>query len=57
MQLALTESEAIFVRLAEIIVHAKRKEYLAALGTFQGLDEQFKFLGSELEVTARIPRP
>src|SRR5262249_30786183 len=50
---ALIESKAISATLAEIIDYLERKEHLAALGTFQGLDEKFKFLGTVLEVVAR----
>ena len=57
MQVALSEGKAISVRLAEVIAYLQKKEHLAALGSFQGMDEQFKFLGSVLEVTARIPKP
>jgi hypothetical protein len=56
MQVALTESKAISVRLAEVIAYLQKKEHLAALGTFQGIDEQFKFLGTVLEAVARLPR-
>jgi hypothetical protein len=56
MQVALIEGKAISVRLAEVIAYLQKKEHLAALGTFQGLDAQFKFLGTVLEATARLPR-
>jgi hypothetical protein len=56
MQVALIESKEISVRLAEIIAYLQKQEHLAALGTFQGLDENFKFLGTVLEVAARLPR-
>jgi hypothetical protein len=56
MQVALTEAKAISVRLAEVIAYLQKKEHLAALGTFQGMDEQCKFLGTVLEVSARLPR-
>lgn len=55
VQVALIESKAISVRLAEIIAYLQKKEHLPALGTFQGLDEQFKFLGTVLEAAARLP--
>jgi hypothetical protein len=55
VQVALIESKAISVSLAEIIAYLQKKEHLAALGTFQGLDQQFKFLGTVLEATARLP--
>jgi len=56
VQVALIESKAISVRLAEIIAYLQRKEHLAALGTFQGLAEQFTFLGTVLEAAARLPQ-
>jgi hypothetical protein len=55
VQVALIESKAISVSLAEIIAYLQKKEHLAALGTFQGLDQQFKFLGTVLEAAARLP--
>lgn len=55
MQVALIESKAISVRIAEITAYLQKKEHLAALGTFQGLDEQLKFLGTVLEAAARLP--
>jgi hypothetical protein len=56
IQVALIESETLAGRLAEIIAYLKKKEHLAALGTFQGLDQQFRFLGTVLETAARLPR-
>jgi UDP-N-acetylmuramoylalanine-D-glutamate ligase len=56
MQVALIESKAIAVSLAEIIAYLQRNQHLAALGTFQGLDERFKFLGNVLEAAARLPQ-
>ena len=56
MQVALIESKAIAVSLAEITAYLQRNQHLAALGTFQGLDERFKFLGSVLEAAARLPQ-
>lgn len=56
VQVALIESKAISVRLAEIIAYLQKQEHLAALGTFQGLDEQFTFLGTVLEAAARLPK-
>lgn len=56
VQVALIESKAISVRLAEIIAYLQKQEHLVALGTFQGLDEQFKFLGTVLEAAARLHR-
>lgn len=54
VQVALIESRALSVSLAEIIAYLQKKEHLPALGTFQGLEEQFKFLGTVLEAAARI---
>ncbi|PYP86010.1 MAG: hypothetical protein DMG65_19695 [Candidatus Angelobacter sp. Gp1-AA117] len=56
IQVALVESKAISVSLAEIIAYLQKKEHLAALGTFQGLGDRFKFLGALLEATARPSR-
>jgi hypothetical protein len=56
MQVALIESKALSTSLAEIIAYLQKKEHLAALGTFQGLEEKFKLLGAVLEATARLPR-
>lgn len=56
VQVALIESKAISVSLAEIIAYLQKKEHLAALGTFQGLDQQFTFLGTVLEAAARLTR-
>ena len=56
MQVALDESKAISLRLAEVIEYLNEKEHLAALGTIQGLDQKLKFLGTVLEVTARLDR-
>jgi len=50
------ESKAIAVSLAEITAYLQRNQHLAALGTFQGLDERFKFLGTVLEAAARLPQ-
>lgn len=55
IQVALSECKAISLRLAEMIEYLEEKEHLAALGTFQGLDQKFTFLGTVLEVTARLP--
>jgi hypothetical protein len=55
VQVALIESKVISERITEIIAYLQRQEHLAALGTFQGLDEQFKFLGTVLEAAARLP--
>ena len=40
----------------EVVAYIEKKEHLAALGTFQGLEEQCTFLGTVLEVAARLPR-
>ncbi len=56
MQVALGEGKTIAVRLAEVIAYIEKKEHLAALGTFQGLEEQCRFLCTVLEVAARLPR-
>jgi hypothetical protein len=56
MQVALIEGKQLSVSLAEIIAHLQKKEHLAALGTFQGLENQFKFLGVVLEAAARLPQ-
>lgn len=55
VQVALIESKALSVGLAEIIAYLQKKEHRAALGTFQGLDQKFKFLGTVLEAAARLP--
>lgn len=55
MQVALLESKAISVRLAEIIAYLQKRQHLAALGTFQGLDETFTFVGTVLKAAARLP--
>lgn len=55
IQVALIESKALSVSLAEIIAYLQKQEHLAALGTFQGLDQQFRFLGTVLEAAARLP--
>lgn len=54
VQVALIESRALSVSLAEIIAYLQKKEHLPALGTFQGLEEKFTFLGTVLEAAARI---
>lgn len=54
VQVALIESKALSVSLAEIIAYLQKKEHLPALGTYQGLDQQFKFLGTVLEAAARL---
>ena len=55
MQVALIEGKSLSVSFAEIIAYLQKKEHLAALGTFRGLDQKFKFLGTVLEATARLP--
>ena len=55
MQVALIESKALSVTLAEIIAYLQKGEHLAALGTFQGLEDRFEFLGTVLKATARVP--
>jgi len=55
MQVALIESKGLSVSLAEIIAYLQKKEHLAALGTFQGLGNKFRFLGVVLEAAARLP--
>jgi hypothetical protein len=52
MQIALIESKALSVSFAEIIAYVQKKEHLAALGTFRGLENQIKFLGAVLEAAA-----
>jgi hypothetical protein len=56
MQVALLETKALSVGIAEMIAHLQKKEHLAALGTFQGLENKFKFLGTVLETAARLPQ-
>lgn len=56
MQVALLESKALSVSIAEIVAYLQKKEHLAALGTFQALENQFKFLGTVLEAAGRLPK-
>lgn len=56
MQAALLESKTLSVGMAEIIAYLQKKEHLAAAGTFQTLEDKFKFLGTVLETAARLPR-
>ncbi len=56
LQVAVLESKSLSVGLAEIIAYLQRKEHLAALGTFQGLENKFTFLGTVLETAARLPQ-
>jgi|GraSoi2013_100cm_1033763.scaffolds.fasta_scaffold405996_2 hypothetical protein len=51
---ALLESKEIAVRFAEIIAYLQKGQHLAALGTLQGLEEQFEFVNSVLKVAARV---
>jgi hypothetical protein len=53
MQIALIESKRLSVSFAENIAYVQKKEHLAARGTFQGLENQIKFLGVVLEAAAR----
>ena len=55
IQAALLESKALSVGMAETIAYLQKKEHLAALGTFQTLEDKFKFLGNVLETAARLP--
>jgi hypothetical protein len=54
IEVALLESKALSVGLAEIIAYLQKKEHLAAAGTFQGFENQFKFLGTVLEAAAKL---
>ena len=56
MQVALLESKALSVSIAEIVAYLQKKEHLAALGTFQTLEDKFEFLGTVLEAATRLPR-
>lgn len=56
IEVALLESKAVSVGIAEMIAYLQKKEYLAAVGTFQGLESRFKFLGTVLEAAARLPQ-
>jgi hypothetical protein len=47
---ALIESKAISVRLAEIIAYLHQKEHVAAFATFPEMNEQCKFLGTVLKL-------
>jgi hypothetical protein len=53
VQVALFESKTISESVADIIGHLERKEHLVALGTFQGAEHRFKFLGTVLEAATR----
>lgn len=56
IEVALLESKAVSVGIAEMIAYLQKNEHLAAVGTFQGLESRFKFLGTVLEVAARLPQ-
>jgi len=56
LQVALLESKALSVGIAEMIAYLQKKEHLAALGMFQSLENKFKFLGTVLETAARLPQ-
>jgi hypothetical protein len=56
VQVALLESKALSVNIAEIIAYLQKKEHLAALGTFLALEPQFKFLGAVLAAAGRLPK-
>ena len=51
---ALLESKEVAVRFAEIIAYLQKRQHLAALGTLQGLEEHFEFVGVVLKVAARV---
>lgn len=55
IKVALVEGKALSVSLAEIIAYLQKGEHLAALGTFQGLEDRFAFLGTILKATSRLP--
>lgn len=55
VQVALLESRALSVGFAEMIAYLQKNEHLPALGTYEGLEGQFKLLGTMLEATARLP--
>jgi hypothetical protein len=55
-QVALLESKRLYVRFAEIIAYLEKQEYLAALGTIAGLEDQFKFVETVLKVAAKVTR-
>jgi hypothetical protein len=54
IEVALRESNALSLGLAEIVAYLQKKEHLAALGTLQGLEDKFKFVGIVLETAARL---
>ena len=54
IEVALLESKTLSVGIAEIVAYLQKREHLPALGTFQGLENKFKFLGTVLESAARL---
>ncbi len=54
VQAALLESRDVAVHFAEIIAYLQKGNHLAALGTLQGTEEAFKFLGVALSTAARL---
>ena len=54
IEVALLESKALSVSIAEIIAYLQKRKHLAALGTFQGLEDRLKFLGTVLGATGRL---
>lgn len=55
VQAAKVLSRVLSSHLAVIVGHLERNEYLAALGTYRGLEEHFTFLGTALEAAVRLP--
>jgi hypothetical protein len=56
VQVALSEAKEISVRMAETIAFLQRSQHLAALGTLQGMGQQFRLLEAMLEAAARLPK-
>ena len=54
IEVALLESKMLSVGIAEIVAYLQKTEHLPALGTFQGLENKFKFVGTVLETAARL---
>jgi hypothetical protein len=54
VQVALLESRALSVGIAEIIAYLQKNEHLAASGTFERLEGHFTFLGTVLHTAARL---
>lgn len=54
MQVALLESKTLSVSIAEIVAYLQKREHLAALGTFQSFENQFRFLGVVLEAAGKL---